>query len=362
MRYLFLIPFLFSQAMARPPIEGGSSVSSFSMDYVDVVKIDIPYFGNCTGTKVSPTLVITAAHCVLSFSPDGNVEEAVRPGLFLGMLGEVTAVHIHPKYKEARKRKIGKKDQLASKHTTLYDIAFIQFKERGSKRTLPFPQIISESNKPNERKSFELAGYGGQEMYWDGERFDSKVIKTNLQTGTNEWLDCPVDYFNTSPTEIEKLTNNVQELLAIKASRIHEIIDGDEALVTDGKAMILSGDSGSPSLEKDASGNFIITGIASNIVPYAEGSGEPGLVVYQDGKIIAEKELEKMPEDWGLRTKSSTSFSEVNDVLKGNDLLDSSGNPKSGVKIKRYYTRSTKGHYADLSHPENQKFIRSVLK
>lgn len=362
MRYLLLYSLLISQAIARSPIEGGSSAPIASMDYVDIIKLDFPMTqGSCTGTKVSQTLIITAAHCVLSFQDNGVIQEAVRAGQFLGM-GEVVAVHVHPKYKEARKKKIELKDRLSSKLTTLYDIAFIELKERKSQRTLPFPSLISEENKPTERKKLELAGYGHRQTFWNGANFTSKDPSSSLQIGVNEWMECPVDYTNSSLSEIEKLTNNVEELLAIHASRIHEIVDGEESLLTNGKAMILSGDSGSPSLEKDRNGKILITGIASNIVQYAEGSGDPGLVIYQDGKILTDKKLDKMPTDWGLREKTSTSFSEVTELLKSNDLLDSSGNPKPGVKIKRYYTRNVKGHYADLSHPENQKFIKSVMK
>lgn len=363
MKTLLIAPFLIFSAFAKSPIEGGASVSYTNDDYIDVVKIESNNYGACSGTRVSPTLVITAAHCVLDFQGKNTVVETIRPGHLLGVLGEVVAVHIHPKYKSARQKKLeNRTDLIASKQATLYDIAFIQFKEKPTKRTTPFPKLISESNKPNERKQLELAGYGGQETYWDGDGFQMRTIRPGIQVGSNEWLECPIDYSGKQISEIEKLTNNMKELLAISATRVHEISNGVETLVTDGKAMILSGDSGSPSLEKDKNGSLIVTGIASNIIQFDDGSGKPGMVIYKNGKFVAEKELSQMPENWGLKTKQETEFSEVNDFLRSKGLLNSTGELPAGVQVKRYYTRKVKGHYADLSHPENQKFIKSVIK
>lgn len=333
-----------------------------SFEYVDVVEINGPTGSVCSGTRVSETLVLTAAHCIGNF--EGNTFiEVIKPGNMLGSLGVVVSTKIHPKYKEARlKRLQNNNDKLASKLSTLYDIAFIELKKRESKRTMPYPKVISDQNKPIERKKVELAGFGDQQLAWNGNNFRSHTKTSSLQIAENEWIECPIDYGNKSLKELEELNNSITEALAIRAGRTHYIIDGVEKLATDGKGMILSGDSGSPSLERGSDGSFIVTGVASNIVTYDTGSGSPELEITVDGKAIVQQKFEEMPQDWGLREKSDSSFTEITDVLKTNGLLDSDGKTKPGVQVKRSFVRFTKGHFSDLSHPENQSFIKSVMK
>lgn len=322
-----------------PPIDGGKDVPFSSFDYVDVVKLENSDRSVCTGTKVSPQLILTAAHCAQRMQI-GN--------MFLGV-GKVIAISIHPKYQAAVTAK-------NIRLKTLYDIAFIKVEGRQSKRTQPYPKIISAETKPAKRGKVELAGFGSNESFWNGERFDYKTTKSSLQIGDNKWTDCPIDFFDPKVNELEKLNNNLQTHLSIKAARTHIISDNNEVIESDGNAMILVGDSGSPALERDHKGEFIISGVASNIDPFFDGSGEASVEIEVDGKKVISSKLSEMPDNWGLRQKASADFPEIQKILKENNLENS-----SGVVIKRKYKQVTKGNFADLAHPDNQNFIKAAF-
>lgn len=338
-----------------PPIDGGKPAPVTSFDYIDVVELVGPTKSLCTGTKVSLTKILTAAHCIERYE-NSIFTDILKTGDMLLGVGRITGIAIHPKYKAA---KIIKKNAY---NTTLYDIAFISIEERPSQRKIPYPKIISKESKPIKRGKLELAGYGTNQTVWNGKGFEFQETKSGLQIGDNTWSECPIDYFDTNVNELEELNENIISHLNIKASRIHVISEGNELIESDGRAMILKGDSGSPAIERDSNNNFIITGVASNILIYEEGSGQASLEVEFNGKKISDTNFEKVPDNWGLRGKKDSEFEEIQNTLKANNLLDESGNLKDGVKIKRKYKTVTTGNYADLGHPENQDFIKSVLK
>jgi hypothetical protein len=336
-----------------PPIDGGKSAPMTSMDYIDIVELKGPFSG-CTGTKVSATKILTAAHCIIDLE-NSQFTDFLKSGDFLFGVGQIISVSVHPKYKAA---KLAQNIELY----TLYDIAFISIEARPSQRKLPYPKIISKDQRPEKRGKVELAGYGSNQALWNGEKYDHQKTKYDLQIGDNKWSECPVDYFDSQINELSKLKDKIINNLSIQAQRIHTISEGNEVIESDGRAMVLSGDSGSPAIERDSNNNFIITGVASSILPFTDGSGSAVFEVEYNGKKLSGLNLEEMPENWGLRTKPDADFSEIQNYLKQNNLVDESGKMKDGVVIKRKYTRVTKGNFSDLSHPENQLFINSMLK
>lgn len=338
---LFLISL---SAFALPPIDGGKDAPIASFDYVDIIKITRADQGECTATRVSPTLILTAAHCV----------KGINPGSGLGGVGKVVKVSVHPKYADA---KLAKKKHL----TTLYDIAFIELEARPSKRQMPYPTIISKSTKLGSRKEMELVGYGMNQARWNGSAFEYVSTKSNLQVADNNWDECPLDYFGNEVSALAKFNQNVKEQLAIKAKRVHTITNGIETIAGDGKGMVLPGDSGSPSIERDENQKFVITGVASNVVNFQDGSGQASFEIEVDGKVVGSKKLTSMPENWGQRSKLDSQFDDIKKILQEKNLLTETGEIKPGVVVKRQYTRMTDGNYADLSHPENQSFIKSIM-
>lgn len=315
-----------------------------SFEYVDVIKITRADQGECTATRVSPTLILTAAHCIKGMTAGSNLRGA----------GKIVKVTVHPKYAEA---KAAKKKELA----TLYDIAFIEVEAKPSQRTIEYPSIISSSTKLGTRKKMGMAGYGSHEARWNGKEFEYLDTKFNMQLADNEWEQCPINYFKNEVQALEAFNKNLKEHLSIKAKRVHTIVGGIEKLTYDGKGMVLTGDSGSPSLERDENNKLIVTGVASNIQAFQDGSGDAAFEIVVDGQVVSSKKLPEFPENWGLRSKSDVEFDEIKNILKEQNLLTESGEPKPGVVIKRQYTRVTEGFYSDLSHPENQSFIKSIM-
>lgn len=363
MKSLFFSLVCFSTSLwAAPPIEGGRNAPVTSFDYVDIIKMTGNTKSECTGTKVSATLVLTAAHCVYEF--DGkNFHPLIQAGNNILGVGVVVKTTIHPHYQEAfRKRKLNPQDKKASVLATLYDVAFVEIKQKTTQRTMPYPKIVSSETQFDERKKMELSGYGLNEAIWEDNGYNFRSTQKSFQVADNEWVNCPLDYFNNDIKALEKLKDDLQENLSIKAKRIHSIVSGQEKIATDDKGMILPGDSGSPALERDKNNQLTITGVASSMVTYDEGSGEAKLEIEVDGELVVSKEFEKFPSNWGLRTKADTEFSEIQNILQAEGLIGHSGFPKAGVVVRRKYTRVSRGNYADLSHPDNQKFIKSVMK
>ena len=363
---VYLLPFfLFSlTTYALPPIEGGKTVPFTNTSLIDVVEIDTGS-SSCTGTKVSPTLVITAAHCILSYKD--NNKSMIKVGKLMGMLGIVTKVHVHPKYIEATnayKTALKNKDINAKKigqKATLYDLGFIQFEPKANIVSRSYPTIINKDTHFNERKNVVLAGYGNTKLSWDGNKFNHQGSDSRLRTGNNSWENCQGPLFDLSISDLETLSKKLDEFLEIKTLVQHTVIAGNESIKSlDNEAMILSGDSGSPSLEKDSLQNLIITGIASNITAYDDGSGDAEVEIEYNGKIFKEK-IQEFPKDWGLKEKRDQDFPEVLAILKQHDLTDADGNIQGDVTVKRHFKRITTGRYSDLSHPENQNFIKNVM-
>ena len=353
-RFLPLALLLSVPCFALPPIEGGRNAPLDTFDYVDVVKMTLPGQKECTATRVSPVMVLTAAHCV----PD------LSAGNFLSGVGKIVKVTVHPKYAEAKKQKtLTPKDAKARALATLFDVAFIELEEKPSKRTMPYPSIISATTKfAATRNKMGLAGFGMNEAYWNGDAYDYRSTKTSLQVADNNWEECPLDYFGNEVAALSKFNKEVKEHLSIKATRVHTIANGQETISVNNEGMVLPGDSGSPSIERDVNDKFIVTGVASNIIAFGDESGEAELEIVVDGNVLTKKKLENFPDNWGLRTKSNTEFTEIQTILKEKGLLDDIGQPKAGVVVKRKYTRVSEGNYSDLSHPENQKFIKAMMQ
>lgn len=374
--YTFIL--IFSSALnAAAPIEGGKLVSQASYEYLDVRSLEFPGGRLCSGSRVSPTLILTAAHCVIDVNEQDVVTEKLLVGAILPKYGKVVKITPHPSYipavrvykKEIKaieksKKSIGWKnpEYLRSQvNATLYDIAFIEVGEHEYyERTRPYLKIISPETKLDPRKKMSLAGYGANELYWNGKDFAYRTLSDQLQVAENVWENCPLNYFGNEVEALDVFSKAVKQHLKIKAKRMHTITNGVEVIETDGKGMILGGDSGSPSLERDVDDQFVITGVASRIEPMV-GASDAILEIEVDGKKVAGMTLEKFPDDWGSSKKPDEEFDIIKYELQELDLLDGAGKIKSNVQIKRKYSRVTAGNYSDLSHPDNQSFIKSIM-
>lgn len=366
MKYTLFFLLFFSNIFAAPPIEGGKTVPLSNMDYMDVVRITDRLQRSCTGTRIAQNLLITAAHCVT----DENLAVTFNKGSFIGMYGKLKKLHLHPSYapaflalKEYRTQARSKKTEVNKKKLqefqdirTLYDVAILEFEKKESKRSMAYIGIVSKDTSFNERKNVELVGYGATTMSWNGENFAMSGAGPIQRMGSNEWTTCPLPLINKDLQSISDFASDALGTLKIKALNKHTISGGVETIETNGKAMILKGDSGSPALERDINGRLVITGIASNISPGVEKGSFATLEIIKDGNILERIEFEKFPKDWGSKNKPDSAFPEIQIKLK--ELGLSFGD----IQIKRSYTRATIGNFSDLSHPENQSFIRTVIE
>lgn len=360
---LFLI--LYSAVtLSAPPIEGGKVVPKSNHEYDDIVELNLMYAGECTGTKVKDNLILTAAHCVTELK-DKALSYKINAEDTLPSLGKIKKITIHPQYQQAVldfyfNAKIER--DIAEEKKALYDLAFIELKNKLPKKK-EYPQIINSSTQFAKREKVEIAGFGAKNLYWDSEGwnfdFDEKV---RLRSGNNEWISCPQNYFSDDLKKIQTLSQQVFASLQIQGTSLHIISDGQEVIQTSDKGMIMSGDSGSPAIERDIHGKKIITGVASTIKPIEEEMTFPTVeIISESGQVLLKKELTSMPKNWGTKEKTSESFVQVQELLEKNDLLDENGKPKKGIKINRKYTRTTTGNFSDLAHPHNQDFIKGVL-
>lgn len=365
----FLLPFIVNFSFAAGPlIDGGTPVSLTSIEFVDVIEIqnEGDTQMNCTATRVKDNLILTAAHCVVD--SDEGFKQLYSPGMNVSLMGSVKKVFVHPNYvpfgqnysKSLGNKAAAELQKLYDKRA-MHDLAFIEFVKTPSERTHPFPEIISSKSKLGERKAVNIAGYGATGMVWNGEKFDYEFAAMDLMTGENEWVTCPTPYLESGLQEIENISNDIYNLLKIKSSRTHILKDGQQDVEFDGRAMVLGGDSGSPALERDKNGKLIVTGVASYITKFDDGSGEARVKINYNGKQLENIVFAEFPVNWGQPDKPDTAFDEINVELKKHGLIDSNGNLKEGVEIERSYKRVTTGNFADLAHPENQAFIQSVM-
>lgn len=357
--YFFLIsPFV----NALTPIEGGSRVSWSNLDYTDVLKIEANNGDSCTGTRVSDTKFLTAAHCVAYFENNKLKLKYSINQQILG-LGKVVGIEVHPQYSQVLAQKSQTQEidvqKILRKKETLFDVAFLILEKRETQRTRPYPEIINKNTKLPGRRKLEILGYGTTSAYWDGTKYSYSGNTSQLNQAESSWDKCPINFFSDQITALEKFNDELNEHLSIKAQRIHTISNGVEFIDTLGEAMVLPGDSGSPAIERDVNNHIVITALSSNINPYLENeSGEASLEVIRNGKLLLKANFEKVPDNWGDHKKRDQEFEEVERVLQENGIESTKDNP---LEFKRKYKRVTRGNFSDLSHPENQIFIRSIM-
>ncbi len=87
-----------SIAAASPPIVGGTT--SKPEAWPDVVAVLAPN-GACTGTLVTPDVVLTAGHCTSEITPTVVVVDTVDYGKPGGEIIPVRAVHAYPKWEQS---------------------------------------------------------------------------------------------------------------------------------------------------------------------------------------------------------------------------------------------------------------------
>jgi hypothetical protein len=254
-----------------------------------------------------------------------------------------------------KKAKLKKEYRKFEKLKSSHDIAVVTTNREKSKRSIPYPKVISNSTEFTKRNNIEIVGFGNTKLSWDGNQgsFIFSAPAKQAKLAKNNWITCPYSY---EKSEAQQLGEDMLGILQIENRVLHKIQSNKETQDYS-KSMVLQGDSGAGVIEYDKNNEMVITAITATVTPYAKGSGAPTMKIeYPSGKseVIT---LDKMPSDWGDSNKADTDFNEIrNQIIK--DGEDPS-NPN--IKITRSYTRISTGQFADLLHPSNQSFLKENL-
>lgn len=382
MNVLFLLILSLNFGLSAPLIEGGKPIPKKDK-YKYFVRIESVDGYSCTATKVSKNKLITSAHCVI----DKDLNLLYKLGDPILDYGQVKSINFHPNYIQAKivadkyssqmsiyrekaetmtNEEINKllkdknflelkdKKDLAYNKKSQADIAFITL--TGDFGYDEYPQIISKKSKFTNRGNIEIVGYGKTKKSWSEKlnAYETNDINLNGSIATSCWQAPPSSY------EIEKLSKNIIGILSFDANIKHSISNYQDKQLRSQSAL-MPGDSGSSSIELDKDNKPIITGIASTVQDFVDTENYMTLkVINQDNK---EKNItfKYIINNWGDPKKSNLEFKEIIQELTKLGLYQN-GKIKEGIKLSREYERKTTVRFADLLHPDNQKFIKEMMR
>ncbi|MCO5141550.1 MAG: trypsin-like serine protease [Oligoflexia bacterium] len=134
--------------------------------------------GQCTGTLIAPTLVLTAAHCVVDFST-GNDHPASDLTIYFGNYdGENWVEHLARQGRNlVRHKDYIIKGQEISPTKKVHDIALIRLNAAAPTEFKPAPMLLNLEELSTEHELL-LAGYGNIFFMGDKREPRSRILRT----------------------------------------------------------------------------------------------------------------------------------------------------------------------------------------
>jgi hypothetical protein len=157
-----------------------------------------------------------------------------------------------------------------------------------------------------------------------------------------------------------KLSNDITGVLNFN-STVKHVIKKNIDYQKRSQNMVMPGDSGASAVEYDQNNKQVITAIASTGEDFADNDNNMALEISIPNQESIKITLKKGINNWGDPTIDDLEFPRVVSELSTLGLLKN-GNIQNGVVISRTYTRKSTATFADLLHPENQSFIKSVME
>jgi hypothetical protein len=267
-----LLAAAFAAAPAEAIVGGTDQVSDGLAAPLAFIQISEPNgTAGCTGTLISPTVVMTAAHCVYETTKGGNLLGIARPSAVsvlvgsrdvsnaaLGVSAGVVAVLPQPYYRW-------------DGHRHFHDIALLALD-----RSLPQMPAALPEQRPGAGKALLIAGYGRS--------------STSDVAGPRALRVAQIDAADPASCHLVSETFNPSWLFCGSAAR-------DDLVVPGGTACF--GDSGGPSFaSENTAGNVVVEGVIS----YGAGADCEGsrsyLTLVSSERGFIDRALATEPQSW----------------------------------------------------------------